>query len=787
MRARHPELFSDSVLIEESKLTRELLEYELETLTNRKQEADFENFCRQLAEKEICPNLRPQTGPTGGGDSKTDTENYPIADEFSFRWYEGIGREISQERWAFAFSAKRAWRDKAQSDVKKIVETVRNYKLIYFITNQFIRDKERAKAEEEFSERLGVRVCIFDRNWIISKVFDHGRLELAIDTLHLTKLGLSSQKVVGPLDIEREQELKQLEKQIEDTERYQGVEYQLAEDCLRAAILARGLGNSRHDIDGRFARAKRIANRVGRRQQLLRIVYNQAWTAFWWYEDFDEFVELYGKAQQFAIDSFQAPDLELLVNLWCLLNASIRSGRINAATALLQSRTATLREALEKLADDTERPTNALWARTNRLFMDFQESLANDDACMEPALQEFQEILSAAEGMIAYPLDTVAKLIQEMGIVLTDSPQYDALFENVVTITQRRVSESEAGRLLLERGLQQLRKGRMYDTIRLCGRAQQKLALLECREELVQALMGCGLAYESAGLLWAARANVLAAANQVFSYFTEHGQILPQAIRCIHRLVWLELRLGRIPYVLQWIETASVIAQHLGISGKQRDRFLEERRDQDFILGLLILKTKFAELQQLAFLPGLFELLGLQHSWMALLYALGYEDLLSSEEAIPKDVTREEVLRFFADWASQPAAIDLPEHPEFINQPKITLRSKVLGCEIVTHLENNFASICFAERILASLEALLATSLELGVFPHTPNLNIRIRVSSDVKGNPQVHFDDGVAKTVTILHSPREEDLRGSDQSWLQELVGSIIPRIIMLKDVESF
>jgi hypothetical protein len=32
----------------------------LETLTNRKQEYEFEHFCRKLAEKEICPNLRVQ-------------------------------------------------------------------------------------------------------------------------------------------------------------------------------------------------------------------------------------------------------------------------------------------------------------------------------------------------------------------------------------------------------------------------------------------------------------------------------------------------------------------------------------------------------------------------------------------------------------------------------------------------------------------------------------------------------------------------------------------------------
>lgn len=86
MRARRPELFSDSKIVGEAHLTREVFEYRLETLTNRKEETIFEHFARRLAEKEICPNLLTQTGPTGGGDSKVDAETYPVADALSVRW-----------------------------------------------------------------------------------------------------------------------------------------------------------------------------------------------------------------------------------------------------------------------------------------------------------------------------------------------------------------------------------------------------------------------------------------------------------------------------------------------------------------------------------------------------------------------------------------------------------------------------------------------------------------------------------------------------------------------------
>ena len=71
MRARHPDLFSDTRVDDVPLLPRAVFEYHLDTLTSRKQEYEFEHFCRKLAEKEICPNLRVQTGPAGGGDSIT--------------------------------------------------------------------------------------------------------------------------------------------------------------------------------------------------------------------------------------------------------------------------------------------------------------------------------------------------------------------------------------------------------------------------------------------------------------------------------------------------------------------------------------------------------------------------------------------------------------------------------------------------------------------------------------------------------------------------------------------
>src|SRR5690606_17969323 len=158
------------------------LEYLLDTITARNQTHEFEIFCRKLCERTICPNLKPATGPEGGGDSKADTETVPVADEVAILNYVGEPRS-SQERWAFAFSAKKKWSEKVRNDVAGIVETRRGYQKIYCVTAQFARAKDRARIEDELSNKHGVTVTILDRSWIVDQVVDCDRKDLAYNYL----------------------------------------------------------------------------------------------------------------------------------------------------------------------------------------------------------------------------------------------------------------------------------------------------------------------------------------------------------------------------------------------------------------------------------------------------------------------------------------------------------------------------------------------------------------------------------------------------------------------------
>src|SRR5207248_9372819 len=104
MRELRPEYYSDTQERVTYLLTASTLDHHLESITARNQTHDFEIFCRKLCERTIFPNLRPQTGPDGGGDSKADTETYPVAEEIAGLTYIGNANG-GRERWAFAFSA----------------------------------------------------------------------------------------------------------------------------------------------------------------------------------------------------------------------------------------------------------------------------------------------------------------------------------------------------------------------------------------------------------------------------------------------------------------------------------------------------------------------------------------------------------------------------------------------------------------------------------------------------------------------------------------------------------
>jgi hypothetical protein len=790
MRARRPHLFSDSAKKTDVSLSREVLSHHLETLTKQKSEAVFEDFAKRLVEKFVAPNLRPQTGPTGGGDGKTDAETYPVAKEVSERWFAADQAAAANERWAFAFSAKEDWRGKVRSDVKEITSTARGYPRIYFVTNQYAPARQSAEVQDTLEKELGVPVTILDRTWLLDCVFERDSLSIAHETLGVGREVEATQ--VGPRDLKRQTELNQLEQQIADPSKYEGRSTALADDALRAAKLARGLEKPRFEVDGRYERAVRIARERRLQAQHLAAVYEWAWTSYFWFDDAYRATELYDQVEKLAIASRDANDLERLSNLLPLLVSAVNKGLLPEDDGQIDKRRAALIAALEEAKSETARPNNSLHAHA-MLLLDKITSIRRDDdvSDLDEIWNEFTSVIEQSAGLGSFPFESIAATLTQLGDVLPDSPAFDRLYETLTDALANRKQQGEAAKLNSERGYQKLRKRLPYDAIRWFGRAVSDLIKAEYEDELVEALCGCSIAYLEAGLYWAARNYALAAATAELRKFKVSGSaddvnpaVLSQWFEC-------ELQLGRVPFVLTAYELGATIRYARSRTEKQAE-FAEERRiEQGHRIGALVIGTSFDDLKRLGKVPAALDRLGLLQVSTTLMFLMGGEQALRDEAAVPAEETTESIEGLFDRLAAAGKSAQLPS-PDYLLDEKVLLRSRVLGFEVTVVCENKLTSIGIAEAILGALESLLATSLNLRIFPHLDRFKIRVQSKEDADITPVLEFVEESGSTVAVVtHRPklryatREETL--GFPRWLQEAVVRLFVTFAEPEDAESW
>jgi hypothetical protein len=767
LKARSPERFSDSTVEDVAEIDRRMLEYHLETLTSRSEETEFENFARELLKLEICPNILPQTGPTGGGDSKVDSETYPVADCLALAWYIGAGRESASERWAFAFSAKKEWVGKLRSDIAKIAATRRGYKKAFFVSNQFVRDKQRGELEDELTKVHKIDVRILDRTWILNVVFDHRRQDVAIKELGVAA-SIRRNAKLGPLDLQREATLKTLEERIVESVANEEINFVTVDDCIDAAVISRELERPEHETLGRFDRAETMARKCGTQHQKVRCAYDRAWTSFFWFEDIPKFAELYIVAEERAKYSRNIYDLELLTNLWMLLHGHAQN------LTDFQRRTDVLTESLMTIALDDQSPTAALGARAFIAKIELTRAVATKKPC-DVQLLEFSQIIKEAESLPGFPFLPLADALIALGDVLIDVAGYEALYAELVNVISRRKGEVEGAKLLIQRAEHQLAADRPVDAIRTIGEALHRLAKDESHKTLIHALYGCACAYERIGLLWAARGTLLTAASISMSDFWRYEDVTPFQAICLRRLKWIELQLGRIPEVLSWHEFDSLVHGILAAQGYDKASLQQGRIEFDAILGILFLKTDFSELKDVVRLPDQLSSNGLDASSVALLHALGHKSEYNS--AMMAEAKNQDENSLFINWRDQPASKDLPDRPDFCNQTKVELRSNVLGCAISVTMPNADPFIELGESFLAALECTLATAIVRKLFARTSRFIATIKASDYGKEPFEFAMEDesGLPHLTVTCRSFDTDRVRVEHQYQLKERLGDMV------------
>lgn len=740
MRANRPELYSDSQSAGAYKLSRPVLSHHLSSLTERNEHKLFEEFCRALAQREICRNLRPQTGPEGGGDGKVDTETYPVAASVRAGWYEGLANSEG-EKWAFAISAKKTWTIKVRSDVKGISETGRDYAHVHFFTNQNPRAKKRIEVEEELKESFGVPVTVYDRNWIEEKVMENGHADLAYDILGIGDFDPGEVRK-GANDTARENELADIEEAIAKRDVSRLTDFDSVAETLRAAKLSRGLERPQYETDGRFERAIRAADQFGSRRQKFVSRYEKAWTCIWWFDDVSTAHKLYGELEATALTDGDCFELERLGNLLNVFVGQARHEKDKAATLKIDDRFASLREALERRAGDKQRPNHALYAETLLALHGLTMRMRSGESeKLDQVWLTLIDIVGRAKGLGEFPADLIGKMTELFTSFAPDSTEFDKLVIKVSEFMGERKKDGEQGRLLLRRGAQKLDAEKPLEAIVWLGRAAVAFNKNEYREEQVETLYYLAAAYQSGGLFWAARAASLSCLVTVSSIADEDGELPEQSIPATKLFCMICMRLGHIPDALQAFYLLRLYQTHMTLSKDGSARLHNEIVDLDQFLACCLTSFLKESLSGLSELPDMLSGLELHTAQFVLLYRLGYLETLREQEGVPTDMSDNDVDNLVNKIAAQPATKGYPDGPILNNLESPTLKTKILGVQIDIRTDTNDFNIVVAELLLASLEGFVSTMLNRGVFPQTPSASVNLSISDatetiDISADP---------------------------------------------------
>jgi hypothetical protein len=370
---------------------------------------------------------------------------------------------------------------------------------------------------------------------------------------------------------------------------------------------------------------------------------------------------------------------------------------------------------------------------------------------LDDIVQQFREVLAEARHHSEYPMAGLAQMLQELGNIPQISEAFGTVIEDLIEIERSRSGESAEGQLRLQRGLQLLKQEKTYESITQIARAQILLAKEETYGDFVQAVAVTGLAFEAAGLLWAARGNILTAFERAMASYGREGKIAQPALALCRKLVWLELQLGRPTWVQVWWEWLAILQRAEPLDERRQAVNDEEMRMMDAVLGILVLRSRLVDLRSLSVVPTIYERTGLVMAREAMLYALGHEDAVSTEW-VPSGENLEEVFR---KWLDQPAAEDLPPEPEWFLEQKVSMQTRVLGCQIELIAENHASTILLGESLLAFIESFFSTVIAgKGHFASQPYLKIELRQSAfaDAPFTQREEEDDCGEMSLVLVH-----------------------------------
>ncbi len=718
-RELRPQYFSDSSVVYEIPLTKELFDKQLEILSTKKMQSEFENFIVACAMKLITPNIKPQTGPDGGGDGKVDAETFEVSSDISDKWYVADGGAWGKEKWAFAISCKKNWKQKVESDVEKIVNTGRGYTRALFFSNQFIKSSTRAEVEKELTENYNLEVSIFDGLWCANAVFHQGCMDIALDCLHFSDDYKKKNKVVGPKDRLRKERLDEIEKSI--LRPIDGLDTGYVDELEEACLLSRALGLPRTETEGRFSRALRECALHGSRQQQFNIIYDHAWTCFFWFDDKDFMYSDYIKLKEFINEEINVARIEKLTNLLTNLINITRNGLFEQSK--LEPELAYIKGLCHALEQQNDKQSSFLFIK---LYL-AQQKLIDDALSNNPIDEDIDTIrplLLEVPSHLDISFEMEFQFVEIMNRVIEDNQNYENLVDELTTLLKKTHSEQAAAQIELNRAMNLMDKRKAKQAVRHLSFCIRPFEREECMTELIKSSGMMGIALYELGLPYSAEAFLAKATSLLLRDFYNNGSIPHLLLTVLQKLCEIELMLGRLVMFLNWYELMMVVSSN----GQFAEN--EQFNNTNFIYDAAwACRFAASDLKNpiIGSIPAILERSGLFRSSEYLKYALGYDEELEEEER-----------SIFAEDGWQDKMLNQPIFKQFLCDLNIStdgqaeLQTTVNNCTLRVKYTNSCQNQIVAEILLGTLEAMLATMEQFEVLSITPNIFVEI-INTDNK------------------------------------------------------
>lgn len=751
-RDLHPEQFSDSTFHYEIELTPELFDFQLARLSTDQKQDLFENFCRRLIIKLLTPNLRPQTGPTGGGDGKVDAETYEVSEDTSSKWIVAPGNK-PDDLWAIAISCKSDWKGKIKSDVKKIVGTNRGYTHVKFFTNQSVSSKQRFDFEASLKSEFGIDVKIFDASWLRQSVFDNDNIDIAVDELNLSDKYKKKILRQGPNDLKRNEQLRETEQKILEYGHIEGIDCEYIELLRNAARLSRELERPKEETKGRYRRAISECKKYGTNPQLYQLTYDFAWTAFFWINDIDLTIDLFQELKE-MIDRFVNPHrVELLCNIYTLIcNANlaglVSDTKVNEFGKVLSQ----LRDKVEKLnlkscalfLDMYQKHREIL-----QILIDFYSDSSDDipDHLIKGPLTELGNMIKESRNHIDLSFEQQIDMVKVVCNHIGYSEPFETLLDELSLFLEERNQDITAANIHFERAEKLFKLGKPKESIKHLGFCILKFAKDNYTREFILSNAMMGYALSDCGFPISAISFLIKAVGMQIKDFFKYGQIKDGLLVNLLKLCEIELRLGRLVMFLNWYELLNAIIS--SSAHETTEKFHERNSIIDIGWCCLLLKA-FDNKENLEILPDILNRNGLYTSAEILKYILGYKEDVSS--------TLLDGALNHADWKEQ--LYSLPINNQFysdliISKDGFTSMSiNLTSCNISVKYPNSIFNQMLAQQMMAAIELIIVTLDEDSFITIDGGIHIEIRNIEDGQTNAWASEDSN--SLINIEVNPKQ-------------------------------